>query len=104
MPKPKLPITITNHCYIGMYDNNYCLFYKDVPLIMVKYPFWTEHINVMCDYINYNESERGYTVLIDVPSYDEHYKLINLEHVYYGLFNSLQDLMKWLDKPYFIYY
>ena len=63
MPKPKLPITITNHCYIGMYDNNYCLFYKDVPLIMVKYPFG-QSILMLCVIISTTMSRSADTLCL----------------------------------------
>ena len=101
--KKDLPIDLIDYCYIDVYDLNYCLFYKGVPLILVNYQFWTEDISVKGDYINYDEDEKGYTILIDIPSYDDKGRLEKMDHVYYGLFDSLYEFEKWLEDPYFIY-
>jgi hypothetical protein len=100
--KNELPIELTHLCYIDYYDDNYCLFYKDVPMIIVNYQFWTEDIVVKGDYINYDKEEKGYTILIDIPSYEKG-KLVNIDHVYYGLFDSLKDFDDWLREPYYLY-
>lgn len=103
LSKKDLPYDITNKCYIDLFQSNYCLFYQKVPLIVVKYTFWTEDIHVYCDYIDYNEDERGYTLLIDVPSYDENMKRDVVDHVYYGLFYTIKELESWLKNPYLLY-
>lgn len=101
--KSDLPIPLTNLCYIDNYENNSCLFYKNIPMIVVNYQFWTEDIDVKADYINYGEGEKGYTILIDIPIYDEKKKLVHTDHVYYGLFETLAKIEEWLKKPYFLY-
>jgi len=102
MKKKDLPLDITSKCYIDDYEGNFCLFYNKVPLIVVNYEFWTEDIKIKVDYINYGDNEKGYSVLIDVPYYNEG-KLINIDHVYYGLFKSLSEIDIWLKDPYFLY-
>ena len=103
MRKKDLPIDLIKYCYIDKYENEYCLFYKGLPLIVVNYQFWTEDIKVKADYIDYGENERGYTILIDIPVYDKDNKLVKIEHIYYGLFENLSDFKNWLDAPYFLY-
>jgi hypothetical protein len=100
--KAELPFDIKSFCYIDSYEGNYCLFFKQIPMIVVNYQFWTEDIQVRCDYIDYGENEKGYTILIDVPSY-ENGKLLNVDHVYYGLFKSLKEFNEWFEEPYFLY-
>ena len=100
--KKDLPIDITKQCYIDYFDGNYCLFYKEVPMIIVNYQFWTEDILVRGDYIDYNTDERGYSILIDIPSYNNG-KLTHIDHVYYGLFETVREFEDWLDSPYYLY-
>ncbi|HOJ64009.1 MAG TPA: hypothetical protein PLE45_06270 [Spirochaetota bacterium] len=98
-----LPIDLIKYCYIDKYDNEYCLFYKGLPLIIVNYQFWTEDIQVKADYIDNGEDEKGYSILIDMPIYDKNNNLVKIEHIYYGLFQNLADFEKWLKNPYFLY-
>lgn len=98
-----LPLDLTNKCYIDNFEGNFCLFYKNVPMIIVNYQFWTEDIDVKGDYIDYGDDEKGFSLLIDVPSYDEDKKLAHLDHVYYGLFETLYDFEEWLTNPVFLY-
>ena len=100
--KSELPLDLTNLCYIDLFESNYCLFYKSIPMIIVSYQFWTEDISVKADYIDYNEEEKGYTLLINVPSY-EGGKLSQVDHVYYGLFKTLAEFDEWLESPYYLY-
>ncbi len=99
----KIPRDLIKYCYIDRYENDYCLFYKGLPLIIVNYQFWTEDIRVKADYIDYGENEKGYTILIDMPVYDQNNELIKIEHIYYGLFENLKDFENWLEDPYFLY-
>ena len=96
--KSELPLDMTAHCYIDIFENNYCLFYKTIPMIIVNYQFWTEDISVKADYIDYSEDEKGYTMLINVPSYDNG-KLVQVDHVYYGLFKTIGEFGEWLENP-----
>ena len=98
-----LPINLTKLCYIDDYEGNYCLFYKNVPMIVVNYQFWTEDIGVKADYLDYGEGEKGFSILIDVPTYDENKKLVHVDHVYYGLFDNLKEFQEWLKTPIFLY-
>jgi hypothetical protein len=100
--KSDMPLDITSKCYVDYYDGNYCLFYQKIPMIVLNYQFITEDVNVRGDYIDYGEDEKGYTILIDVPSYQDG-KLIHLDHVYYGLFRNLVEFEKWLKEPTFLY-
>jgi len=103
LKKNDLPIDLIDNCYIDLYEGSYCLFYKGIPLILVNYQFWTEDITVLGDYIDYGDNEKGYTILIDIPSYDDKGNLLKLDHVYYGLFGNLIEFENWLNEPYFIY-
>lgn len=103
LSKKDLPYDITNKCYIDVFQSDYCLFYQKVPLIIMKYTFWTEDIHVKCAYIDYSESERGYTLLIDLPNYDANLKFDGVDHVYYGLFCTIKELESWLKEPYSLY-
>jgi hypothetical protein len=100
--KNDLPIDLTEKCYIDNFDGNFCLFYKNIPMIIVNYQFWTEDLIVKGDYIDYNEDEKGYTILINIPSYEKG-KLIHVDHVYYGLFENLNEFDEWLEDPYYLY-
>jgi hypothetical protein len=102
MKKTDLPVDITPKCYIDSYDGNHCLFYDQIPMIVVNYEFWTEDIKVRGDYIDYGSDEKGYTILIDVPSY-ENGKLVHIDHIYYGLFKTMDEFENWLKEPYFLY-
>jgi len=99
----QLPIDITDQCYIDTYENVRCLYYKNVPLILVNYPFWTEDIVVRAGYIDYNKTEKGYSLLIDVPQYDNKGKLIKVDNIYYGLFSTKKEFEDWLNNPTFFY-
>jgi hypothetical protein len=100
--KNDLPLDLTSQCYIDFFDGNYCLFYKNIPMIIVNYQFWTEDISVKADFIDYSEDEKGYTLLINVPSYEDG-KLSHVDHVYYGLFKTLNEFNEWLENPYYLY-
>ncbi|OHD11374.1 MAG: hypothetical protein A2086_08955 [Spirochaetes bacterium GWD1_27_9] len=100
--KKDLPVELTHSCYIDFYDGNYCLFYKSIPMIIVNYQFWTEDIKVRGDYIDYDPDENGYTILIDIPTYEDG-KLTHIDHIYYGLFDTLKEFDEWLTNPYYLY-
>ena len=102
LKKNDLPLNLTEKCHIGIFESAYCLFYKVIPLLHVNYQFWTEDIVVIGDYINYSEDEKGYSLLIDVPTYQDG-KLIKVDHVYYGLFDRIADFDNWLTDPWFLY-
>ncbi len=101
--KKELPRDITEMCYIDIYESMRCLYYKNVPLIVMNYPFWTEDIVVRAGYIDYNKTEKGYSLLIDVPQYDNKGRLTKIEHIYYGLFSTIKEFEDWLDNPTFFY-